>query len=340
MDAQSYYLHRISPYIVRFGGGFGLRWYGVSYVAGFIVGLLLLRHLSKAGFLKIKFNEIDALLTYLIIGVVAGGRIGYVLFYEPALLWDWGSGFPYWGLLAINKGGMSSHGGFLALIFMGVLFARKYGYPLLHIGDAVVIAAPPGLFFGRMANFINGELFGRPSTVPWAVCFPTEIMNWPSEKIQTLFHHLNENGMAFRDVNHLIESIPGNDAAASLVSPFLIPRHPSQIYEALLEGVALFAILWIARKKIKRDGMMIALFFWGYAVMRIFAEQFREPDAGIGYQWLGLTRGQWLSMGMLAAGGIFYYLSFMGETVLKKNLEKKSQDKAHKNVKRKISNEK
>jgi phosphatidylglycerol:prolipoprotein diacylglycerol transferase len=309
VDAQSYYLHRISPFIVRFGENFGLRWYGVSYVVGFIVGLVLLRRLSRNGLLKLTFKEIDALLTYLIIGVIVGGRIGYVLFYEPKLFFEWEGSFPFWGLLAINKGGMSSHGGFIAVICMGVLFARKYNYPLLHVGDAVVMAAPPGLFFVRVANFINGELFGRPARVPWAVCFPTEIMNWSSEKVRILFQHLQEKGFPFQDIGELVDAIQRQDTVADIVHPFLTPRHPSQLYEALLEGAALFAILWWGRKKFKRDGMMIVLFFWGYGIMRIFAEQFREPDIGIGYQWLGLTRGQWLTFGMLAAGGIFYMLS-------------------------------
>lgn len=315
MDAQSYYLHRISPFIVRFGENFGLRWYGVSYVAGFIVGLILLRRLSKNGLLKLDYKEIDALLTYLVIGVIVGGRIGYVLFYEPKLFFEWEGSFPFWGLLAINKGGMSSHGGFIAVLGMVFLFARKYNYSLLHVSDAVVMVTPPGLFFGRMANFINGELFGRPTQVPWAVCFPTEIMNWSSEKIQILFQHLQEKGFVFQDIGELIDAIQRQDAIANIVHPFLTPRHPSQIYEAFLEGAVLFGILWWGRKKVKRDGMMAVLFLGGYGIMRIFAEQFREPDTGIGYQWLGLTRGQWLTMGMLVAGGIFYLLSLKQNSV-------------------------
>ena len=327
MEAQSYYLHNISPFIVRFGENFGLRWYGVSYVAGFIAGLILLRRLSKTGSLKLNYKEIDALITYLILGVIVGGRMGYVLFYEPKLFFEWEGSFPFWGLLAINKGGMSSHGGFIAVIGMVFLFARKYKYSFLHVGDAVVMVAPPGLFFGRIANFINGELFGRPTEVPWAVCFPSEIMNWSSEKVQILFQHLQEKGFVFQDIGELIDAIQRQNALANLVYPFLTPRHPSQIYEAIFEGAVLFGILWWGRKKFKRDGMMAVLFFLGYGIMRIFAEQFREPDIGIGYQWLGLTRGQWLTFGMLVAGGIFYMLSLRQDTgSLKTRGEKKRKE--------------
>jgi phosphatidylglycerol:prolipoprotein diacylglycerol transferase len=336
VDAQAYYLHRISPFIVRFGENFGLRWYGVSYVAGFIVGLVLLRRLSRNGLLKLTYKEIDALLTYLIVGVIVGGRLGYVIFYEPKLLMEWESGFPFWGLLAINKGGMSSHGGFIAIICMVILFSRKYHYTLLHVGDAVVMVAPPGLFFGRVANFINGELFGRPAHVPWAVCFPTEIMNWSSEKVQNLFQSLREQGYAFSDIGELIDAVQRQDSVAKIIHPMLTPRHPSQIYEALLEGILLFVLLWFGRRKLKKDGMMVVLFLLGYGIVRIFAEQFREPDVGIGYQWLGLTRGQWLSFGMLAAAGIFFMLSMKQKPIpMKPGVKKRQSEEPRDKKKRK-----
>jgi len=309
MGAESFYLHRISPFIIRFGENFGIRWYGVAYMAGFLVGRALLQHLSKTGRLKISLKDIDALMTYLILGVLVGGRLGYILFYEPSLLVEFDRAFPFWGLLAVNKGGMSSHGGFIGVWIMTYVFARKYHYPFLHVGDAIVIACPPALFLGRIANFINGELFGRPAKVPWAVCFPTEIMTWPEAAIRNLFDLVSKKGYSFRDVPDLLNAIPGNNTLAELVHPLLTPRHPSQIYEALLEGLALFVILWWGGKRLKRDGETAALFFWCYALMRIFAEQFREPDIGIGFQLFGMTRGQWLSLGMLVLGGIILYLS-------------------------------
>jgi len=309
MDPSDYYLHRISPFIIRFSESFGLRWYGISYVLGFVVGILLLRRLSKNRRLRLSLSEVDALMTYLVIGVLVGARVGYVLFYDLSLLVQFESHFPFWGLLAVNQGGMSSHGGFIGVAVLMVIFARRYRYPIMHVGDAVVMAAPPGLFFGRMANFINGELFGRPTDVPWAVCFPSEILNWPFERTTRLFQTLSEKGYEFTDVGGLIDGVIRNDAVAALVHPMLTPRHPSQIYEALLEGVVLFLLLWFLGKRFRRIGAVSAFFFWGYAVLRIFAEQFREPDVGIGFQWLGLTRGQWLSALMLVAGGVIWYFS-------------------------------
>ena len=309
MDAQSFYLHRISPFLIRFSENFGIRWYGVSYVAGFLVAILLLRHLSKPGRLKLDYKGIDALLTYLVIGVLLGGRVGYVLFYDLSLLFQLEPRFPFWGLLAVNQGGMSSHGGFVGVTLGLFLFAKRYRVPSMHLGDAVVMVAPPGLFLGRMANFINGELFGRPTDVPWAVCFPTEIMNWTHDKIVALFHELGQKGFIIEDVEQLVVAVRENNAVASIVHPYLTPRHPSQIYEALLEGVFLFIFLWWFGKRSRRIGQTSALFFWGYAIVRIIAEQFREPDVGIGFQWLGLTRGQWLCVFMLAAGAVVWYFS-------------------------------
>lgn len=316
MNPQHFYLHRISPYILRFGGQFGLRWYGLSYVAGFIVGLFLLRYLSQKGLLKLLLNDVDALLTYLIIGVLIGGRLGYILFYQPSLLLQLTASPPFWGVLAINQGGMSSHGGFLGVWLVIILFAKRHGVSWLHVGDAVVMSAPVGLFFGRLANFVNGELYGRPSVVPWAVCFPTEIMNWSTQRLNQLTGALAEKGFIYDSTERLLDAIRNNDTVANIVQPFLTPRHPSQIYEALLEGVCLFAILWwFGMKRSRRDGRITALFFLCYGVMRIFAEQFREPDAGIGYQILGLTRGQLLSFGMLFIGAVFWYISMMNPIV-------------------------
>lgn len=316
MNPQHFYFHRISPYIFRLGGQFGLRWYGLSYVAGFIAGLFLLRFLSRKGLLKLLLKDVDALLTYLIIGVLVGGRLGYILFYQPSLLLQFTTSPPFWGFLAIHQGGMSSHGGFLGVWFMIILFARRRDVPWLHVGDAVVMSAPAGLFFGRMANFVNGELYGRSAIVPWAVCFPTEIMNWSAQRLNQLMGVLAEKGFIYDSTERLLDTIRNNDTVAAIVQPFLTPRHPSQIYEALLEGVCLFAILWwFGMKRVRRDGRITALFFLCYGVMRIFVEQFREPDADIGYQLLGLTRGQLLSFGMLFIGAVFWYLSMMNPII-------------------------
>ena len=313
----------------------------MAYVAGFIVGLLLLRRLVRTGRLKLTSDHVEILITYILIGVLAGGRVGYVLFYDLSLLFDFSLQFPFWGLIAVNEGGMSSHGGFVGVTLMLVLFCRKYRVPLFHLGDAVVSCAAPGLFFGRMANFINGELFGRPTDVPWAVCFPTEIMNWSTERILKLSAFLESKGYHYKNLLRLIQDIRTNDRVAELVHPFLTPRHPSQIYEALLEGIVLFLILWIIMNRSRIAGLASAGFFIFYAILRITAEMFRQPDYGIGYQWLGLTRGQWLSVAMIVGGCVILYISSKKQILVKnittppKPAKKENQEKKHRHRKKK-----
>jgi phosphatidylglycerol---prolipoprotein diacylglyceryl transferase len=320
VNPESYYIHRISPFIIRFTENFGIRWYGLSYIAGFIVALLLLRYLSSKRRLKLSLENVEPLLTSLIIGVLIGARIGYVLFYDLPLLYQFEPGFPFWGVLAINQGGMSSHGGFLGVAIVLLVFSKRHKIPLLHLGDTVVMVAAPGLFFGRMANFINGELYGRATDVSWAICFPQEILTWPGEKIINLLDYMSEKGFEFSGVGPLLNSVISNDTVANLLHPFLTPRHPSQLYEAFLEGIILFLILWFFGLQSKKAGQASAVFFWAYAILRIMAEQFREPDYNIGYQWLNLTRGQWLSFFMIIAGAVLWYIS-LKQNILIENIK-------------------
>lgn len=302
-------MHRIDPFIIQFSDKFGIRWYGLAYVAGFLVGMFLLHRLSRKNLLAIPTSDIDNFLTWLIGGVIIGARLGYVLFYEPSLFITFTGNFPFWGVFAINWGGMSSHGGFIGVALAIIIYCRRHNVPYFNAGDAVVMAAPLGLFFGRMANFINGELYGRPTDVPWAICFPTEIWTWSSDKFSSLVSRLSEMGYTFSSAEGVIRAVQENDKVAAVVRPMLTPRHPSQLYEAILEGLVLFGILWWFGNRKKRDGQVAALFFWCYAIFRILGEQLRMPDPGIGLDWLGLTRGQWLSLLMIVAGGVIWYMS-------------------------------
>ena len=235
-------------------GPLAIRWYALSYIAGLLLGwryvrLLAARHgvLSRA--------RVDDLLFWAALGTIVGGRLGSTLFYGfDGFLADPVRLFRIW------EGGMSFHGGLLGVSAALVWFARKEGIPVLAVADVVASAAPIGLFFGRVANFVNGELYGRAADVPWAMVFPA-----------------------------------GGPAA----------RHPSQLYEAALEGVLLFAALaWLvfARRGLARPGLAAGAFLAGYAVLRGAAEFFREPDAHIGFLAGGATMGQLLSAPMLAAG--------------------------------------
>ena len=176
-------VHSVNPYLVDFGGGFGIRWYGLSYAVGFLIAWLILRFLVKQSRTPLSAPQISDLLTYLVFGVIIGGRLGDVLFYHQSLLWKFSASFPFWGVLEIHKGGMSSHGGIVGVIVACVLFARKCRVPFFHVTDLASLAAPPGLALGRLANWVNGELPGKalPESMQadppwWSVKYPEEIL--------------------------------------------------------------------------------------------------------------------------------------------------------------------
>ena len=183
MLAESY-LHTLSPFLLRISGDIGLRWYGLAYLAGFVVAGHIMSRLVKTGRSPLARKKIDpgSLLTSLIVGVIVGGRLGFALFYQPQILWTVGPSFPFWELLAIHKGGMASHGGMLGVLIASGWFVRKNNldlYDTLHVADLAAFCATPGLFFGRLANFVNAELWGEPiATRPapwWSVKYPNAV---------------------------------------------------------------------------------------------------------------------------------------------------------------------
>ena len=245
----------IDPEILRIGP-FALRWYALAYIAGIVIGWRLALRAADAPPRLVTRAQVDDFVSWATLGIILGGRLGYVLFYKPGhYVANPGE------ILALWRGGMSFHGGMLGVIGATLLFARRRGVPLLALGDVVALAAPIGLFFGRIANFINAELYGRASDVAWAMVFPTD--------------------------------------------PLQLPRHPSQLYEAALEGAALFAVLaflaWRRDARL-RPGMLSGAFLVGYSLARIACEFFREPDAHLGFLHAGATMGQLLCLPMLAAG--------------------------------------
>lgn len=265
-----------------FGMEFALRWYALAYIAGIVLGWRLVVMLVKRdrlwtdGRAPMTPAQVEELLTWIVLGIILGGRLGFVIFYKPGYYLS----HP-WEIPILWHGGMAFHGGLLGVIAALVLFTRKHGIPLLSAADALAVATPPGLFFGRIANFINAELWGRPSDLPWAVVFPSE----------------------------LAQFCPGWDQVPCA-------RHPSQLYEAALEGLVLGAVLlWLVfrRGALKRPGQVAGIFFLGYGLARIFVELFRQadfqfigPDNPMGYaiHWggIGLTQGQLLSLPMVALG--------------------------------------
>ncbi|MBR7621076.1 prolipoprotein diacylglyceryl transferase [Phenylobacterium sp. 20VBR1] len=260
----------IDPVLIQLGP-FAIRWYALAYVAGILIGWRYITALVKNQALwplrgpPVSVAQIDDLILWITLGIIVGGRLGHVLFYTPAMIVEAPlEVFKTW------KGGMSFHGGTLGVLVATLLFARVNKVDVFRLGDVITAAAPIGLFFGRIANFINGELWGRPTDVPWAVVFP--------------------------------------DAG-------IMPRHPSQIYEALLEGLVLFIVLRIATHRAKllnRRGVVAGLFFLGYAICRIALENVREPDVGMPDFPFGLTMGMMLSIPM-ALGGAWLIWRGMGE---------------------------
>ena len=229
---------------------------------------------------------------------MVGGRLGYVLFYQPQMLRD-----PL-SILRVWEGGMSSHGGIIGLVLFTLFYARKYKMSWTNLGDNLCVVAPIGLFFGRCANFINGELYGRAANVSWAVQFPKELVEPQSAGLADRAVALCQPFDPLLNTPEAIVSVLSvNPKVEAVLRTVLTPRHPSQLYEAFLEGVVLFLILWFVRTRTRQpNGVITGLFLSGYAVLRIIAENFREPDAPM----IGiLTRGQFFSLFLVALGLAF-----------------------------------
>lgn len=330
------WLHDLDPFALRLPDvGFlpeGIRWYGLSYLIGFAIGYLLLRRVTRVGVSSLAPDKVADMVVTFAIGVVVGGRLGYVLFYKPELLWTVFDSPPWWGVLAINEGGMASHGGMIGGAIAAFWFAHRNGHSLLHLLDLFAFGAPLGLGIGRVANFINGELIGRaaPADFPLAVKFPQEMWDaldrdavrapWSIDQLNVLADRLGMAdtlvGASYREYQRFIATVinqiqAGNQQVQAIVEPMLTPRHPSQLYAAALEGLAVFLVLlWVWRRP-RKPGLVGAWFCIAYAIARIFNEFFRRPDMHLQdaeFALLGITRGQWLSVLLLAVGvwGIWF----------------------------------
>lgn len=290
----AYFVDNFDPFIFRLWDNVGPRWYGFAYVLAFACAFLVVRDLARRGYCDLSPNRVSDLITWTaLFGVLLGGRLGYVLFYKPAMLRDPFSVFRVW------EGGMSSHGGMFGIAVFVLLYARRHQLSWRNLGDNLVVAAPFGLLFGRLANFINGELYGRASTVPWAMQFPKELIENESLQQRAIEGAEKFNG-GLNDPEAIIAAARHNPQLTDLLRSILTPRHPSQLYEALCEGILLFAILWFVRTRLRTaNGILIGLFFICYAIFRIVIENFREPDAPL----IGIfTRGQFLSFFLVALG--------------------------------------
>jgi phosphatidylglycerol:prolipoprotein diacylglycerol transferase len=252
----------ISPVALDFGI-IKIRWYALSYIAGILMSWYLILKIIKLKRIDINTKQVSDLVGNSMIGIIIGGRLGYVLFYNPEYYFN--------NLIEIFKiwnGGMSFHGGFLGVVFAIIYSSKLFKVPLLTFSDLIALVTPVGLFFGRLANFVNGELYGRITNHPFGMVFPT-----------------------------------GGD----------LPRHPSQLYEALFEGIILFIILWIMASifnLLKRPGLITSYFIFLYGLFRFFIEFYREPDEHMGLLYFELSMGQILSIPMILTGLYFSIIFF------------------------------
>ncbi|MEM6332145.1 MAG: prolipoprotein diacylglyceryl transferase [Planctomycetota bacterium] len=311
------WVHDLDPYIFRLPdsmGGWGPRWYGFAYLLGFAAGYFLILRVAKVGAGGLRPEQVVDWATYAGVGLLVGGRLGYCIFYEPALFGLLEPmAFPYWGVLAVNRGGMASHGGIIGAIVGCVIFAWRNGLPPLYTVDLVAFAGPPGVVFGRVANFINGELYGRPveASFALAVRFPQEMQQNAavSDRVVDAVYRAGlavpesaQQSLAHFHAWVLQRVQAGDGLVRAAIAPALTPRHPSQLYAALGEGLLLFVVLALIWVRPRRPGVIVGWFMISYAVVRIGGEFFRMPDAHLGLQWLELSRGQWLSVPMLLVG--------------------------------------
>jgi phosphatidylglycerol:prolipoprotein diacylglycerol transferase len=251
----------LDPTIVTIGP-LHIRWYGVMYILGFMASYLLVRYQVRKKELGIRNGMLNDLFLYLVLGLIVGARIGYCVVYNlPFYLNDPLKVFAIW------EGGMSFHGGLAGVVIAGLIFVRRHGFSFWQFADLIVVTVPIGLGLGRLGNFLNAELYGRVTTLPWAMVFPSS------------------GGL---------------------------PRHPSQLYECLLEGVLLFVILWWVKDRPLRKGTLFCLFLILYSIIRFFVEFFREPDPQLGLLFSFVTMGQSLSI-IMGIGGLFLWHLRPGE---------------------------
>jgi phosphatidylglycerol:prolipoprotein diacylglycerol transferase len=300
------YVHHLDPVLFQLGK-FALRWYGLAYLGGFLGGFLLLKNLAKRGLWVLKPEQAgDFIAAAALFGVFLGGRLGYVLFYQ---ILDPARG---WRTIAEDP-----------LEIFTWFYSRRKKVSWTGLGDGLCVVAPVGLFFGRIANFINGELYGRVAHgVSWAMKFPVALNDAKAPESA----RFPEAYQAATEVAPALVNVPDRDVFENLlaanrqlpevrqaIEPYLEPRHPSQLYEAALEGLLLFAILWTVRVKFPKapHGLLTGLFFGFYALFRIFAEQFREPDSSWVVEGV-VTKGQFLSFFMFAFAAAFLIKAWRG----------------------------
>ncbi len=327
------WLHDLNPFVVRFTETFGIRWYAISYILGAVIAGLMMHRMAKRGLIRIPPDRVFDAVIMLALGMIIGGRLGYVLIYQPSLLWSFEPGFPFWGLLMINRGGMASHGGMIGVIIAAWRISRGFrdddglvrgACPPLHVMDTLALTAPVGLMLGRIANFINGELLGRIVAPPgepapwWAVRYPQEHLTnhapplTDAQKLElgrlAMEHTLPNDPevgwfeLAYHRVLDILQAGPKDQAReiAARLEPLVSARHPSQLYQAFAEGIVTLAVAWFVFRKPRVPGVVGGWFLITYGVGRVITELWRLPDdqfEGTGFFDLSSARPMGLSRG-------------------------------------------
>lgn len=331
------WVHDLDPFAIQFTESFGIRWYGLAYVAGFLAAFFLIRWFVRLGASELKEDQVaDHITICALFGTMIGGRLGYMLLYN----WEGFTRNPL-SFFDFLGGGMSSHGGIAGITIAAGIYAWYTKKSWIGLGDNLVVVAPLGVFFGRLANFVNGELFGRKTESSLAVKFPEELHEWvpgggggewmfPTDQLRALASRASDVAPGLLDqinaavsnatasgmnahaaaVNIVVDASRENAAFRALLGEILTPRHPSQLYEALVEGLIPFLVLLAIRLRWKNlyHGILTGIFFVLYAISRILVENFREPDAE---RIMGLTRGQFYSTFMIVAGIGFFSYAFV-----------------------------
>ena len=341
---QWLYYHQLDPFLIQFTENFGIRWYSLAYICGIVSAYFLAFYFVRRGRLYVPEMKIIDIVTYGAIGAVVGGRLGYGLFYSPSLFVEVDSSFPFLGIIKIHHGGMSSHGGILGLIVSQWLYGRYHKISFYSLMDLAALGGSVGLFFGRISNFINGELFGRvvQKKALLGVKFPSELFLWVERaaEYQSELLSLKRVLPAFSNLSNLQIQIPTSYVweewvrmavenpsykgrlsyicnliinmsreinVRVVLESILSIRHPSQFYQAFFGGLIPFLLVCFIWLKPRKAGVISLVWIISYLLGRIFTEFFRMPDAEVGYQFLSLTRGQWLSFMVLVVASIYAY---------------------------------
>ena len=323
------YVHDLKPEIVQFTESLAIRWYGLAYLLGFLAAWLILKKMAERKLFPVAPDKISDFVAYgSVLGIFLGGRLGYVLFYMlPSADGRAKIADDPLTIIKVWEGGMASHGGILGLTIFAFFYARKHKFSWAALGDGIVCVAPLGVFFGRMANFINGELYGHTTEakLAWLVKFPGAVFNpscaenkdydpvmraaieSSSGETQQQLIQAYQTGIGGEKA--LLAAVQTSDSVQDAIAHLLTARHPSQVYEGLLEGLLLFILLIALRFRFPKlpNGTLTGLFFLFYAIGRIFVEQFRVPDSAM----IGaFTKGQFYSFFFVLIGIAFLIFSF------------------------------